>query len=93
MREGHGELAGRAVVAEEDVGQGVAAFFAGVELLDEGGGCVGDPVFGDGLTRAENYDGWRVGVYDCAEEGAHCSDEVEVGDIDVLAGCLCKNCQ
>jgi hypothetical protein len=73
------------VVSEKNVGEGVAAFFAGVELLDEGGGGVGDPVFGYGLSGAEDDYGGGCRVYYGAQEGAHCADEAEVRDVDVLA--------
>jgi hypothetical protein len=84
--EADGELAGGVVVAEEDVGEGVAAFLGGVELLDQCGGRVGEPGLCDGLAAAEDDDGGDAGVDDGFDEGGLGADEGEVIYVDVFAG-------
>lgn len=68
--EADGELAGGVVVAEKDVGEGVATFLGGVELLDERGGRVGEPGLRYGLATTEDDDGGDAGVDDGFDEGA-----------------------
>lgn len=84
--EADGELAGGVVVAEEDVGEGVAAFLGGVELLDQRGGRVGEPGLGHGLAAAEDDDGGDAGVDDGLDEGGLGADEGEVVYVDMFAG-------
>jgi len=81
-----GEPARGVVVAEEDVGEGVSALFGGVELLQQGGGGVGDPGLGDGLAGGEDDDGWDARGGDGFDEGSLGADEVEGVDVDVFAG-------
>lgn len=84
--EADGELAGGVVVAEEDVGEGVATFLGGVELLDERGGRVGEPGLRYGLATTEDDDGGDAGVDDGFDEGGLGTNEREVVYVDVFAG-------
>lgn len=91
MGEADGEFARGVVVAEEDVGEGVAAFFGGIELLEEGGGRVREPGFGDGFAAGEDDDCRDAGFDDRFDEGCLGADEGEVVYVDVFAGsgCVC----
>jgi hypothetical protein len=60
-----GEFARGVYGAEEDGGEGVAAFFAGVELLDQAGCGVGDPGFSEGFAGGKDDDGW----FACGDDG------------------------
>lgn len=75
VRKAYGKLAGGAGVAfEEDVGEGVAALFGGVELLEERCCSVGDPGFCDWFSRAENDDCGSCGVDYGFKKRSLCSD-------------------
>lgn len=51
--------------AKEDISESIATFLAGVELLYETGGGIGDPGFCERLARRENNDGW----FACVDDG------------------------
>lgn len=76
VRKRNRELAGRVDVAEEHVGEGVAALLGGVELLDEGRRRVRDPGLGHGLAGAEDYDGRLARVDDGFDEVRHGAHEI-----------------
>ncbi len=80
------ELARGVVVTEKDVSEGIAAFLGGVELLDEGGGRVGEPCVGNGLATGEDDDGRHAGVSDGLDERALRTDQGEVVFVDVFTG-------
>ena len=78
VRETNREFAGGVYRAKEDVSEGVAAFFAGVELLDQGSCGVGDPRFSKWFARRENDDSGFACVDDGFDQSSLCADEAEI---------------
>lgn len=66
------------MVAKENIGESVPSLFAGVELLDERGGRVGDPGLGDGLAAGEDDHEGLAQLGQAQGEVALGADEVEV---------------
>jgi len=66
--DGVGETAGGVCATEENIGDGVAAFFAGPPCFDEGGGVLFDPRDGEGAGVHHDDDGARIGGDDGLDE-------------------------
>lgn len=87
MREGHRELTGRVIVAEEHIRERIAPLLGRVELLDQGRGLVGEPGLSDGFPRRKDNDGGLARVDDGLDERGLGAHEIERVDVDVLACC------
>ena len=67
-RDGDGQFCAGIVVAENDVGDGGAAFLAEIPTVENRGDVFGDVVDGVGAAVLQKYDGRLAGREDCFDE-------------------------